>query len=434
MIKKINNYILENDIRLITILLFLQPFIDVFTAISMKVFHHSFILGLVIRNITLLIMIYYIAISDTKHKRKIFIYFGCLLVYFLLFSFDILYSKGINAFFYEFKQLIKVFSFPIMLLFFYTVLVDKNKKIDSKIIYKLFIIYVLFVLVPNLFNIGFNAYEITKSGSIGFFYTANEIGAIISILMPVFFFHLFAKKNKYINILSLIIILYLLLSIGTKAPLLLFSILMIYYVFNYYREKINNKEYQKVGILTTIIIIVVSVVVISLPKTNFYKNIKVHLEFLNVEKFSDIYKNKKVIDHFIFSQRLTFWDKTNNIYKKSSALEKIFGIGYINNYSEDNISMKMVEMDFVDIFYRHGIIGFLIYMLPLVFIVFNMIKLKTNHKKNNNKILNVYLFSIIFSLLLSLLTGHVITSPSVSIFVALILNMFYNELYGEIRI
>ena len=66
----------------------------------------------------------------------------------------------------------------------------------------LFVIYLLFILIPNVLNLGFGSYEITKKGSIGWFYTANEVGAIISILMP-FYLNEIINKKKQTNYLSI---------------------------------------------------------------------------------------------------------------------------------------------------------------------------------------------------------------------------------------
>ena len=98
--------------------------------------------------------------------------------------------------------------------------------------------------------------------------------------------------------------------------------------------------------------------------------------------------------------------------------------------------MKMVEMDFVDLFYRHGILGFLLYLLPVVILFYQiLVKYRIERKKekmNPKKV--AYLFSLGFAILLSLITGHVILSPSVSIYVALILILLYNELYKESKL
>ena len=42
----------------------------------------------------------------------------------------------------------------------------------------------LCVFVPNLFHIGFNSYAYSKEGSVGFFYSANAIGSLISVITP----------------------------------------------------------------------------------------------------------------------------------------------------------------------------------------------------------------------------------------------------------
>lgn len=288
----------------------------------------------------------------------------------------------------------------------------------------LFVIYLLFILVPNVLNLGFGSYEITKKGSIGWFYTANEVGAIISILMPFYLNEIINKKNKPIIFLSIIIIFYTLTTMGTKGPLLSFGIILIYYFIKYYKKIIKEKKYKTLGIMTTSFIIVILALIMIIPKTTFYKNIIIHLDFLKVEKISD-FKNPKIIDHFIFSQRLTFLNNTVKIYNKSPISSKLLGIGYIDNYGTDQVSMKMIEMDYFDILFRQGIIG--------IVIIFGGIVMTINKKKRTKKINDVYLLSLFLSIILALLTGHVITSPSVSIYVALIIDLIYNENIKEIE-
>ena len=288
----------------------------------------------------------------------------------------------------------------------------------------LFVIYLLFILVPNVLNLGFGSYEITKKGSIGWFYTANEVGAIISILMPFYLNEIINKKNKPIIFLSIIIIFYTLTTMGTKGPLLSFGIILIYYFIKYYKKIIKEKKYKALGIMTTSFIIVILALIMIIPKTTFYKNIIIHLDFLKVEKISD-FKNPKIIDHFIFSQRLTFLNNTVKIYNKSPISSKLLGIGYIDNYGTDQVSMKMIEMDYFDILFRQGIIG--------IVIIFGGIVMMINKKKRTKKINDVYLLSLFLSIILALRTGHVMTSPSVSIYVALIIDLIYNENIKEIE-
>ena len=332
-------------------------------------------------------------------------------------------QKGIESIWYELQNTFKCFYFPIMFICIYNCY-KKNKKDISKMLSNLFVVYLLFILIPNVLNLGFGSYEITKKGSIGWFYTANEVGAIISILMPFYLSEIINKKNKPIIFLSIIIIFYTLTTMGTKGPLLSFGIILIYYFIKYYKKIIKEKKYKTLGIMTTSFIIVILALIMIIPKTTFYKNIIIHLDFLKVEKISD-FKNPKIIDHFIFSQRLTFLNNTVKIYNKSPISSKLLGIGYIDNYGTDQVSMKMIEMDYFDILFRQGIIG--------IVIIFGGIVMMINKKKRTKKINDVYLLSLFLSIILALLTGHVITSPSVSIYVALIIDLIYNENIKEIE-
>ena len=422
---KVNDFLYNNQCKILTIFLFLQPIIDMLTAVSLRIFNNSFIVGLGIRFIFMLYIIYYSVFLTNKKNKYINMYIIGIIIYILLFSINIAINKGVYALGYELKCTIKSFYFPVILVGFISLLKD-NDNIDTKVFSKLFIIYCLGVLIPNILGIGFISYEVTKSGSIGFFYTANEIGAIISVLMVSYFLNMYNEKKYLYFALSLLITMYLLTSIGTKGPLILFILLMIYLVIKYLKALLINKKYKSFSFLSVGIIIFLSLFILILPKTNFYKNIVVHLEFLKVDSVDDIITNKKVFDHFIFSERLSFWNKTSKVYKKSTFLSKLLGIGYISNYSTDQVSMKMVEMDFVDIFYRHGIIGFIVYISSLILLLYKTIKKKYKEKIKNN-LVEIYFISLLFSLLLAFLTGHVLISPSVSIYVALMISLFYNE-------
>ena len=83
---------------------------------------------------------------------------------------------------------------------------------------------------------------------------------------------------------------------------------------------------------------------------------------------------------------------------------QLFGVGYLN-YS------KLIEMDFFDILYRQGLIGFSLYFIPIIYL-FNIYKKYYNAK---------YTLSIILIVLVAGVVGHVLVAPAVSIFVATIL-------------
>ena len=423
--RNINNFIDKNIEKILIVFLYMQPILDVLTAVMLNTFKIDFTIGIIIRFIFMLFMTYYLLfINKNKDKKKSIIYVLSIFIYMVLFLINILNIKGRSNLLFDFKSLIKTYYFIIVLISFFEIYKNKKNNIDYKHFRNLFIIYSLFVLIPNLLNIGYSSYKVTKEGMIGLFNTANEISAIISILMPVFIYDILKRKNLIITIIVSIVLLYLLTSIGTKGPLLSLGIIIIYYLIKYIRKWIKDKKYKPLIISVISIIIIMIGGIILIPKTTFYKNIKVHLEFLKVDEVSDLTK-PKIFDHFVFSSRLKFWSKTNDIYLKSDFKTKLLGIGYVKKNGKN---MKMVEMDYVDIFYRHGIVGFIIYMSGFIYVLVIVVKNTKSIKKKS--LYYTYLLSIFLALLLSLLTGHVITSPGVAIYVALLINIFYNS---EIR-
>ena len=156
---------------------------------------------------------------------------------------------------------------------------------------------------------------------------------------------------------------------GTKTPLLIFILtlgLSIVYLFiNYMKQK----EYKKIFISSLITLIGIIALLGIIPQTNFYKNIKTHLKFLKIKDVTEVIEKEEYIDHFIFSQRLTFLKKEKKIYQKANNYQKLFGIGYLENGKET----KRIEMDYFDIYYSHGIVGFILISTVIIFILYKLI-------------------------------------------------------------
>ena len=89
----------------------------------------------------------------------------------------------------------------------------------------------------------------------------------------------------------------------------------------------------------------------------------------------------------------------------------------------------MIEMDFYDLFYSLGIIGFITYIGSFLFV---LLKTAMAFLKNIKLIFEPNYIFILVSLLLGLgisyTAGHVFTAPSVSIFFGSILALLYVEI------
>lgn len=123
----------------------------------------------------------------------------------------------------------------------------------------------------------------------------------------------------------------------------------------------------------------------------------------------------------LLSGRNNYFKKTLSKYEQSSIIDKIFGIGYISQKGDTVKESKLVEIDYFDIFFCHGILGTLIYILPLaVVILISIKKFFTKFVTNiNNNMLIFTLYSIAIGFGIALMAGHVFTAPAVSMFLIL---------------
>lgn len=399
-----SNKIKNNLSKIIKIFILMQPFIDLLTGILI---HNNINLtiGIIIRTI-FLAFIMFITVFIYKKKNALFVYLA-LASYSIFYLLGIIIYKDGVGLFYEVQGLFKVIYFPILLYSLYCL--KDHIKIDINTLYLTLIIYILMIFIPTFLDIGYKTYEVTKKGSLGFFNSANEISGIISLLTPIIFIKL--KEKKHIILQSLFFIVYLItiLNMGTKTPLLSLAItiafIFIFLIFN----ALKKKNYRLLSTFIIIIIVFITSVLLVLPKTNFYKNIKTHMDFLGVESISEVFTEFNLVDHFIFSQRLTFLSDENYLFNKSNSYQKIFGRGYLNNGEET----KLIEMDYFDVFYHHGISGFIIFFMIYGIVVINILNKK---KKNDFQQIMLYT-SFLLILTLSLFSGHIIIAPSVNIIV-----------------
>ena len=410
--------ILNNFEKIFIIFLYMGPILDLIAGIMLH-YNYNITISSIVRLSFMFFSIIYL-IFKVKNK-KINIFLSLIFAYFIIFFVTILITKGTPAISYEIKNLFTTYYFIIMLITLASLY--KNKKFNTYNLFIIYLIYLFFVFIPNIFNIGFNSYYESKEGSAGLFKSANVIGSILSILLPIIIINI--KKINIRLIILFIINLYVIFSIGTKVPVLSFILILginiLYYLI--YLAKKHNYKILIIILIPTLLITALSIVIF--PKTSFYKNIVIHINYLEKKDNGHISTNH-IIDHFIFSERLTFEEKTRKAYNKSTMLEKVFGIGYIENYSTDKVRLKTVEIDYFDIFYRHGIIGFIIFFTPIIIILHGIIK---NIKYKKKEKLNIIL-SICLIFILALFQGHILVTPSNSIFAALILALSYNNSYS----
>ncbi|MBP3766045.1 MAG: O-antigen ligase family protein [Bacilli bacterium] len=423
---KINRFIESNIDKIILVFLFLNPFLDVLAGLQTHYLNISFSFSSVIRLIFMLLCIYYIfCLDNTVDKNINKKYLLVLFAYFILFSITTILYKDYNALGYEIKNTLNTFYFPVVLIALFDMFIQYKIKISLKQIIMIYFIYVLFVLIPDFFKVGFISYYHSKVGSVGWFISANAVGNILSLLMPFFAYYLInSKEHKIFKCILTIMLLIVLSDMGTKVPMLSLLIVMLFHLIYYLIEWIKNKETKKIviSIIATLVVVVSSIIMV--PKTSFYKNIEIHKDFLGINHYYEVLTDYHLIDHFIFSQRLTFLSNTHKNYKESSVLEKISGIGYIEKYGTDSVSTKTIEIDYFEVFYRNGIIGFILFF----YMIIKVVKSTLSNIKEKSLINLEFKTCYLLIILLALFSGHILVTPAVSIFVSLTLVMpFFKE-------
>lgn len=396
----INKFLNKNISKILIIFLYLQPVIDLLTSISLNILNLDISFGVIVRILFLLFLLYFYLFVKKSIDKKSLIYLGSLFIFLIIYSVMIITLKDTSALFYELQNVIKLIYLPILLI----IVKDSDIKIDYKDLVKIACIYLIFICLPTIFGLQFNSYSQGKTGSVGWFNSGNEISAILSILTPFLIYYLFKKNNLIKKILLIILIGYTYFIIGSKIIIISLLLSIIFNIILYFKNnKVEKKKILKYSLIGVFIIIIG---IILIPRTNFYQNIVIHLNYLGINSIKDVF-SFNFINRFIFSDRLTYLLNTNLNYIWSEPIEKFFGIGFIESYGTDFVYLKTIEMDFFDIFYRTGIFGFIIIMYPIVKALIMVFK------KNYHSSIK---FAIILGLVIAMLVGHTIVSPGVSIY------------------
>lgn len=384
----------------ILLFILIQPFIDALTCIQIKSNFQFLSISVILRGLAFLVILIYLVLK--KDKRKSIFFF---LVYILL---SIIYTilltnNNINT---EITNLFQIFYLPFFIIFFSNY---NNEKINNDLVLKLYFIYLNLIIIPYFLGIGYSVSEFYKEkiGYLGLFYGGNEISAILICLLPISL-KILKDKNQIIKIIFIIELFMCTYLIGTKTLMLGVLIVFMYFFILYLKNNFNKFSKLKKFFMITIPSILLILLVIILPFTPMFKNIITAAKFFKVDSnnlFSMYGLNK-----IVFSGRLGFLEKINDIFINSSILSIFMGIG-----KTTLLSVKLIEIDILDIFYSIGIIGFVIWLL---YMIKGMKSVKFN---------GIYKFTFILLIIISIFAGHILTSTNVSIYLALMIILNKNK-------
>lgn len=441
--KKIISKINFNNILILYIIL--QPIIDIITSLCVRNISESLTFGIFIRTIFMIyLMIYTFFKTDKKSKWKITIYYSLIAMYCIAFIINSYTKYGLSLIFIQIKGLVKTFYFPIILASLLILFKDKKYLSKYKYLNISLAIYVLTIVICKIFSIGYPTYPLKDNvGTIGFFYAGNETSAIIALLAPICFGTFISKNFNIFNAILCALTIFAMLEIGTKvACVSTIALLILAIIISIIKLiKKEQKGFYKQFLTLFFIGLLTFLFIGNTPggknlkiKPIFFEEKKVTVQNTKKPKNESSKKNPTAVNATtLLSGRNKFFKTTLKKYNSSSIIDKSLGIGYI--YPKKNVLQenKLVEIDYFDIFFCHGIVGTLIYIIPLAIIIFVSLKrFLINFFINiKNYTLILMIYSILIGFGIALTAGHVFTAPAVSMVLILSILEIYSLLKNK---
>ena len=455
---------------LITIFIVCIPILDMLRTTSFKDIEIFGVALIELINISLIGLALILTLTKISIKKilALFLYLLLVSVYIVLHYKNIIlfdtniFSRANFNFIRESFYILRVYVLPLMLLF---VLINNrdifNKKYYFKMAKYLVIVICFSIIILDIFKLSFISYNDNKhfvlynlfdyflfSGDYkqisarGFFDSANELSAILLMLLPITIY-LFYKEHKNFNVVLFVSQFVAMILLGTRtaaygALLISFVSIFCYGVLVFLKKEKQNKFFHKYFLISSLVcaaFLSISPFMLgrlndgmpdfSIKDTAAYEDIsKTDVKDLNklIEKYQSEYMiNEYFLKLYPVDQDFEFWltiiqrDKSLNndsrlmktdiltrIYERNNNdNDKYYGMGYTLNYLD-------LERDYYYQFYLFGIFGLLLFICPY-FILLGYLSFKIIINFSSNFKFNVLMniMSICLGLLIAYYSGHV---------------------------
>lgn len=348
---------------------------------------------------------------------------------------NIVLSQQLHVLLSDFKSVSRIVITPIYYGFFYKCLEEnyltKNKILNILSTYS--IMYIILILLPFLFNIGYSTYDIQGSGFLaaaegignkGYFV---EINSLVALLLGFLVFNgeIFIEKiilghikRALFNLIYMFGIFLTLLISSTKTGIIFGLFYIIVWLFKIQIHKKINKKLKGVAMILLSIGMLIGYSLFS--------------EIL-INQFLDLLQRGKyffqLFDHnilqFITSSRSAFLKDTlvGWLHSPNILFLHLFGAGYYVNVSNpiDPYRRIVTEMDGFDFYFSYGLIGIFIYSSYFYTALKNIRCVRTKSIK--------YMVFVIF--LYGLVAGHVIFNSMTGTILSILMAYFLGGEHSE---
>jgi hypothetical protein len=423
------------------IYILIQPFIDLLTSLSIFALKVDLTIGVFARFFVMMLVVFYLFIVDNEQmKKQVLIYLFILGGFFAVSLVNNLFVKEPMSLFAEIRNIAKLIYFPILLFSYLYVLRSLSGKIDwaekvQRYIYYSMIVVDLVMIIASITNTGIKSYESVKLGHQGWFFAGNELGAIMAICFSIVVLYAIKHTTSWKHVyywIPVVMMIFSLLALGTKvgygSVLIILVVALVMNVFEYFRNRKKAEKANAINIMVNGVLLAVFLAIT--PFTPVAYNTNIHLQWVGLDKEKSEKKEIKTeedeeirdeaIENVILSGREHFLALHKEYFAKAPLSQKLLGMGYGGNYEKE---AKTVEMDFYDLFYSFGVIGFLLFLLPYVVLAVRILWAFLMNLGKYFNIENVLVGSgIVMGLGIAYTAGHVLFAPAVSIYLAILIS------------
>lgn len=445
---------------LVYIFIILTPFLDAFSFLYRENFKTADIAWIsLIRPIIPLILFIYIFLKDKKIRGKSIIFSSILLLYGLghlwLFK-ENLNGIAIGNIMQEAHYILN-YSYMIYLLFIINYLYQKDRlPFLKKALFYMLISYLVIIYISILTKTSYTTY-LDGIGFRSWFISGNSLGTVLLMLVTI---TLPTVKRVWEKISLVLIVIYLAFLLGTRTGMLGIILVITIFLGLKLNEKFNFLKVfnlKKIIVLSLILIISISSISFIGLKTlkrrqnlNDLSNMVIDvntgkvghttgdtatlvLKIKNLEiteDYMDKNRQKAYLEMYRLAnkyeikatnlrlQQLIYQIELFKVQKDIKLL--LLGNGYLNHYGE-----MILEMDILAFFFNFGILGFILYFIPFLYLFIKGCKeIIKNKNLNIEKGMSLGGCLLVFGL--ASMAGYVFYAPACVLVFSCLLS-FLNE-------
>lgn len=426
--------------KLLEIFLITLPLLDLLTSLNNRMMEDFLSVGMIIKGLAIIISYIYIYFfSASKFKKISILYYLGIILYiigYFLFKYDLL---NFNFLISELKYILKFIYFPILTFALLNIFDEsgfEKEKLNKIMLWNL-VFYILIIIIPTILDINFKSYSNSNyAGSVGWYFSANEVSTILLLLFP--FIYPLLKKHKLIFLLLFLSGLFTISLIGTKVTL--FGIIIITFLI-FITTLIKKKKILNNIVIITFALFLITTIYMSgnYSAMNLKSSISIEesQEIIEIENEISEYYEKidflnsiKNLGSILLSDRDIYALNSYYIYNESYRPDYLFfGMGFSNTDRILNPRIeKLIEIDVLDVFFHLGLLAVLIIAFPFIYTFILYLKKRRAKTIKFNTNIFFYLMIILLTLGISSTAGHTYLAPAVSIYISIYFIYLLNEI------